>query len=71
MRPYSLNVTPDHLDRHGSMEDYVAVKTRIFARQGAGDVAIVGVDEDMRANKSPENLDWRARRPGVGGAASR
>ena len=32
-----LNITPDHLDRHGSFENYVAAKERIFARQGAGD----------------------------------
>ena len=30
-----LNITPDHLDRHGGMDGYVAAKRRIFARQGA------------------------------------
>jgi UDP-N-acetylmuramoylalanine--D-glutamate ligase len=40
-----LNVTPDHLDRHGDMVGYVAAKKRIFARQGAGATAIVGVDD--------------------------
>ncbi len=39
-----LNVTPDHLDRHGGMEGYVAAKRRIFARQTASDLAVVGVD---------------------------
>jgi UDP-N-acetylmuramoylalanine--D-glutamate ligase len=39
-----LNITPDHLDRHGTMENYVAAKKRIFANQGAGDWAVVGVD---------------------------
>src|SRR5262245_10467490 len=39
------NITPDHLDRHGTIENYVAVKARLFARQTAGDTAIVGVDE--------------------------
>ena len=29
-----LNLTPDHLDRHGSYEDYVAAKLRIFVNQG-------------------------------------
>ncbi len=38
-----LNVTPDHLDRHGTMENYAAVKERVV--QGA-DVAAVGVDDD-------------------------
>ncbi len=41
-----LNVTPDHLDRHGSMEGYIAAKSRIFDRQTRHDYAIVGVDDD-------------------------
>jgi UDP-N-acetylmuramoylalanine--D-glutamate ligase len=36
-----LNVTPDHLDRHGTFEEYVAAKLRIFARQGNDDVAVI------------------------------
>jgi UDP-N-acetylmuramoylalanine--D-glutamate ligase len=36
-----LNLTPDHLDRHASLEDYRAAKLRIFENQGAGDVAVV------------------------------
>jgi UDP-N-acetylmuramoylalanine--D-glutamate ligase len=40
-----LNVTPDHLGRHGGIDGYVASKTRIFANQGAGDTAIVGIDD--------------------------
>jgi UDP-N-acetylmuramoylalanine--D-glutamate ligase len=39
------NITPDHLDRHGTMENYAAVKARIFAGQGAGDAAICGIDD--------------------------
>ncbi len=39
-----MNITPDHLDRHGGMEGYIAAKKRIFRNQGAGDWAIVGVD---------------------------
>jgi UDP-N-acetylmuramoylalanine--D-glutamate ligase len=40
-----LNVTPDHLGRHGGIEGYVAAKVRIFANQGRGDTAIVGIDD--------------------------
>lgn len=40
-----LNITPDHLDRHGSMEGYVAAKRHIFERQDMADVAIIGVDD--------------------------
>jgi UDP-N-acetylmuramoylalanine--D-glutamate ligase len=36
-----LNLEPDHLDRHGSLETYRDAKLRIFENQGAGDVAIV------------------------------
>lgn len=39
-----LNITPDHLDRHGGMDGYIASKRRIFARQGTSDLAIIGVD---------------------------
>lgn len=41
-----LNITPDHLDRHGSMDNYAAIKARIFAGQSAGDTAVIGVDDD-------------------------
>lgn len=40
-----LNLTPDHLDRHGDLAGYVAAKERIFARQRPGDVAVVGIDD--------------------------
>lgn len=42
-----LNLSPDHLDRHGSMECYGAAKRRIFANQGPGDIAIVGADDPL------------------------
>jgi len=37
-----LNLTPDHLDRHGTMEAYAAIKERVVA---SADLAIVGVDD--------------------------
>ncbi len=40
-----LNVTPDHLDRHGTLENYAAVKARIFAGLGADGAAVIGVDD--------------------------
>ncbi|HZT86524.1 MAG TPA: UDP-N-acetylmuramoyl-L-alanine--D-glutamate ligase [Stellaceae bacterium] len=40
-----LNITPDHLDRHGGMEGYIAAKKRIFARQHGNCTAIVGIDD--------------------------
>jgi UDP-N-acetylmuramoylalanine--D-glutamate ligase len=44
------NITPDHLDRHGSMQNYAAVKARMFARQQGGQTALVGVDDEWSAN---------------------
>lgn len=44
-----INITNDHLDRHGTMANYVAAKRKIFAGQGAGDLAIVGVDDTWSA----------------------
>ncbi|MBX6373694.1 MAG: UDP-N-acetylmuramoyl-L-alanine--D-glutamate ligase [Acetobacteraceae bacterium] len=40
-----LNLSPDHLDRHGDMAGYAAAKARIFARQVAEDVAVLGMDD--------------------------
>jgi len=40
-----LNLAPDHLDRHGTLEDYLAAKLRIFANQGNDDVAVYNADE--------------------------
>ncbi len=36
-----LNITPNHLDRHGTMEKYIAAKQRILDYQGKGDVAVL------------------------------
>ncbi len=36
-----LNLQPDHLDRHGTLEQYLQCKARIFARLQAGDIAVV------------------------------
>ena len=41
-----LNVTPDHLDRHGGMEGYIAAKARIFEPQRAGQAAVIAVDDE-------------------------
>jgi UDP-N-acetylmuramoylalanine--D-glutamate ligase len=41
-----LNITPDHLARHGGMDGYVAAKKLIFHRQTAPRTAVIGVDDD-------------------------
>ncbi len=58
-----LNITPDHLDRYGSMEKYMEAKKRIFLHQTEDDYAIIAVDtgptawvfEDGRLNH-PSNF---------------
>lgn len=40
-----LNVTPDHLDRHGSFENYANAKARLFETQQAGDFAVLNADD--------------------------
>ncbi|MCL4370613.1 MAG: UDP-N-acetylmuramoyl-L-alanine--D-glutamate ligase, partial [Chloroflexi bacterium] len=53
--PYSpsiaaiLNVTPNHLDRHGDMESYVAAKANILRHQRPGDRAILSADDRVTA----------------------
>jgi UDP-N-acetylmuramoylalanine--D-glutamate ligase len=42
-----INLAPDHLDRHGSYDEYVAAKLRIFANQGNDDIAVAPVDLDV------------------------
>lgn len=39
-----LNITPDHIDRHGSLAGYIEAKKRIFINQVAGDYAAINVD---------------------------
>ena len=41
-----LNLTADHLDRHGDMQGYAAAKRAIFDRQVAGDIAVIGIDDE-------------------------
>jgi UDP-N-acetylmuramoylalanine--D-glutamate ligase len=40
-----LNLAPDHLDRHHTLEDYLAAKLRIFANQGNDDLAVSNADD--------------------------
>jgi UDP-N-acetylmuramoylalanine--D-glutamate ligase len=45
-----LNLSPDHLDRHGGMEGYAAAKQHIFDRQDAAGLAVLGMDDSWGAN---------------------
>lgn len=39
------NITPNHLDRHGTMENYIAAKANLLRFQGANDIAVLGWDD--------------------------
>ena len=42
-----LNISPDHLDRHGNMDNYIDIKFDIFKHQNENDISIIGLDEDL------------------------
>jgi UDP-N-acetylmuramoylalanine--D-glutamate ligase len=50
-----LNISPDHLDRHGELATYVAAKMRIFENQASSDRAVVNHD-DVTLRESCEHL---------------
>jgi UDP-N-acetylmuramoylalanine--D-glutamate ligase len=49
-----LNITPNHLDRHGTMEAYASAKAHIVYFQGSSDVAVLGYDD--AGSRSLENI---------------
>ena len=61
------NITPDHLNRHATFEEYAATKARIFAAQSDGDFAIVNYDNPIaRAigeQLPPERRIWFTLQP--------
>src|SRR5215470_3819093 len=67
-----LNLTPDHLDRHGSFEAYVDAKARIFENQTPADCAVLNADDpatEALAARTAAYIVWFSRRrqldPGV------
>ena len=56
-----LNISEDHLDRHGSMENYAALKTLLAASIEPGGAAVIGVDD--RYTRSAADRIERAGRP--------
>ena len=49
-----LNITPDHLDRHGGMDGYIAAKRRIFDTQRIPRTAVIGIDDPICAAMAAE-----------------
>jgi UDP-N-acetylmuramoylalanine--D-glutamate ligase len=67
-----LNITPDHLDRHGSFQNYVAAKENIFAKQTPADALVLNADDtttqlsashaqSKSGSKSGPNIYWFSR----------
>jgi UDP-N-acetylmuramoylalanine--D-glutamate ligase len=54
-----LNISVDHLDRHGDMDGYARAKRTIFDRQTPGDIAVVGIDDAYACAIA----DWLRARP--------
>ncbi|HEV2135537.1 MAG TPA: UDP-N-acetylmuramoyl-L-alanine--D-glutamate ligase [Terracidiphilus sp.] len=50
-----LNITPDHLDRHGTFENYALAKERIFAAQNAHDAVVLNADNPRTAEAAPRS----------------
>ena len=65
-----LNLSADHLDRHGDMAGYVAAKRAIFDRQTADDLAVVGTDDDGSRDMARWLRDRAARVVTVSGRQS-
>jgi UDP-N-acetylmuramoylalanine--D-glutamate ligase len=72
-----LNITPDHLDRHGGMEGYITAKRRIFDGQTAKDTAIIGIDspacreiwQELRSGK--HRFAWQGKGAKVVGVSTK
>jgi len=66
-----LNLTPDHIDRHGSFESYARAKARIFENQTERDVAVVNADDAESTQYAPEKpqIYWFSRTKRVASGA--
>jgi UDP-N-acetylmuramoylalanine--D-glutamate ligase len=62
-----LNITPDHLDRHGSIESYAAAKARMFENQTVEDAAVINADDAVAPHYEPKvpHVFWFSREKNV------
>jgi UDP-N-acetylmuramoylalanine--D-glutamate ligase len=65
-----LNITPNHLDRHGTMQIYIAAKSRILTFQAPADAAVLGSDDPVAWGLSGEVrgklISFGLKQPGKG-----
>jgi UDP-N-acetylmuramoylalanine--D-glutamate ligase len=61
------NITPDHLDRHGSIEVYAAAKARMFENQTPEDAAVINADDAVAPRYAPKvpRVFWFSREKNV------
>lgn len=66
-----LNLTPDHLDRHGSLEEYGRMKARIFENQTEQDAAVLNADDSRTSVYAPAKpqIFWFSRNQRVASGA--
>ncbi len=60
-----LNITPDHLDRYHSIEEYGRSKARVFENQGSGDFLVLNADDPETMKVERELLQRRKEKPEV------
>jgi UDP-N-acetylmuramoylalanine--D-glutamate ligase len=66
-----LNLTPDHLDRHASFEEYARAKARIFENQTERDAVVINADDPASAERAPSRpqVFWFSRKKRVASGA--
>lgn len=66
-----LNITPDHLDRHGTMEEYIRVKELVTENQGEEDTCVLNYEDEVLRNfggtLKTKVIYFSSRRPVPGG----
>ncbi len=65
-----LNLSADHIDRHGDMTGYARAKRAIFARQSAADTAVLGIDDAPSRQMAEALRGGPARLVTISGAAA-
>ena len=57
----ALNITEDHLDRYGTMDNYIAAKERVFENQTQDDFCVLNYDNEITrrmAGKQKSKIIW-------------